>query len=208
MSEITIFLADDHHIVREGLSLLLESSRFRVIGEASDGETAMQNILQTQPDLALIDINMPKMDGIEVTRQLKQRNEQMKVIILTVYLEEKFLVESIRAGADGYLLKTVSKAELYKGIESVMRGETYIDPGITQHALLNVIKQDSHKQLTEREIEILKLMASGHTNRDISDKLFLGSDTVKEYVSNIMKKLDCKNRTEAVAKAIRRRIIT
>lgn len=210
MRAARLFIADDHNIVREGLQLLFSSSPFQVIGEAADGESALQQILRDRPDIALLDVNMPGMDGIEVTRRIKEKTKAIKIIILTIYTEEKFLVESIQAGADGYVLKTISKSELFQGIEKVIHGQTFIDPTLMQRAFFHVVKGEQAKgpQLTERELEVLRLMANGKTNKEISMELYLGSDTVKEYVTNIMKKLDSKNRTDAVAKAIRSQIIT
>ncbi|MET3289168.1 UNVERIFIED_CONTAM: DNA-binding NarL/FixJ family response regulator [Brevibacillus sp. OAP136] len=209
MNEIRIFIADDHNIVRDGLQLLFETSRFRVIGEAADGESALRKILAERPDVAILDLNMPEMDGIEVTKRIKEKDPAIKVMILTIYTEEKFLVESMLAGADGYVLKTITRPELFHGIEQITNGHKYIDANLMQRAFFHVIKGEQQKDalLTERELDVLKLMARGKTNKEISTELYLGSDTVKEYVTAIMKKLDSKNRTDAVAKAIRNQII-
>ena len=209
MSVTRVFIADDHNIVREGLQLLFSTSPFQVIGEASDGETALHKILTELPDVAILDLNMPEMDGIEVTKRIKEKAPEIKVIILTIYTEEKFLVESMLAGADGYVLKTINKNELFLGIEEVCRGKKYIDGNLMQRAFFQVIRGEQKKDsvLTDRELDVLKLMARGKTNKEISSELYIGSDTVKEYVTAIMKKLDSKNRTDAVAKAIRNQII-
>ncbi|WP_235615693.1 response regulator [Brevibacillus reuszeri] len=203
-----VFIADDHNIVREGLQLLFSTSPFQVIGEASDGESALRKILIDLPDVAILDLNMPEMDGIEVTKRIKEKAPEIKVIILTIYTEEKFLVESMLAGADGYVLKTINKNELFYGIEEVCRGQKYIDGNLMQRAFFQVIRgEQKDSVLTDRELDVLKLMARGKTNKEISSELYIGSDTVKEYVTAIMKKLDSKNRTDAVAKAIRNQII-
>lgn len=208
MSVTRIFIADDHNIVREGLQLLFSTSPFQVIGEASDGESALRKILTDLPDVAVLDLNMPEMDGIEVTKRIKEKAPEIKVIILTIYTEEKFLVESMLAGADGYVLKTINKDELFFGIEEVCRGKKYIDGNLMQRAFFQVIRgEQKDSVLTDRELDVLKLMARGKTNKEISSDLYIGSDTVKEYVTAIMKKLDSKNRTDAVAKAIRNQII-
>ncbi|TVY04232.1 response regulator [Cohnella terricola] len=209
MNSYKVFLADDHHIVREGMLLLLQSTAFEVIGEAADGEEALSQIRELKPDIALLDLNMPKLDGIEVTRMIKESDPDIKVIILTVYMEEKFLKEAIQCGADGYASKVIRKHELISGMESVVRGERFIDPKLLQQSFMNSLekKGDKESALTDRELEVLKLVAQGKTNREISVELFLGSDTTKEYVGNVIRKLDCKNRTEAVAKAIRNHII-
>lgn len=208
MSVTRIFIADDHNIVREGLQLLFSTSPFQVIGEASDGESALRKILTDLPDVAVLDLNMPEMDGIEVTKRIKEKAPEIKVIILTIYTEEKFLVESMLAGADGYVLKTINKDELFFGIEEVCRGKKYIDGNLMQRAFFQVIRgEQKDSVLTDRELDVLKLMARGKTNKEISSELYIGSDTVKEYVTAIMKKLDSKNRTDAVAKAIRNQII-
>lgn len=209
MDEYRIFIADDHNIVREGLQLLFSTSQFRVIGEAADGATALHNILAERPDIAILDLNMPEMDGIEVTKRIKETDPDIKVMILTIYTEEKFLVESMLAGADGYVLKTIHRSELFHGIEQIINGQKFVDANLMHRAFLQVIKGEHNKDalLTDRELDVLKLMARGKTNKEISVDLFLGSDTVKEYVTNIMKKLDSKNRTDAVAKAIRNQII-
>ncbi|MGG4494907.1 response regulator [Brevibacillus reuszeri] len=209
MGKTRVFIADDHNIVREGLQLLFSTSPFQVIGEAADGEAALHKILAEQPDVVILDLNMPEMDGIEVTKRIKATAPEIKVMILTIYTEEKFLVESMLAGADGYVLKTIKKSELFFGIEEVLRGQKYIDGNLMQRAFLQVIKgeQNRDSMLTDRELDVLKLMARGKTNKEISTELYIGSDTVKEYVTAIMKKLDSKNRTDAVAKAIRNQII-
>ncbi|BBI35975.1 response regulator transcription factor [Cohnella abietis] len=209
MSRYKVFLADDHHIVREGMLLLLQSTAFEVIGEASDGEEALLKIRELKPDIALLDLNMPKLDGIEVTRMIKERDPNIKVIILTVYLEEKFLQEAIQCGADGYVTKLIRKNELISGMESVVRGEKFIDHKLLQQSYINSLdkKDNNDMMLTDRELDVLRLLARGKTNREISSELILGADTIKEYVANIMRKLDCKNRTEAVAKAIRNQFI-
>lgn len=208
MSVTRIFIADDHNIVREGLQLLFSTSPFQVIGEASDGESALRKILTDLPDVAVLDLNMPELDGIEVTKRIKEKAPEIKVIILTIYTEEKFLVESMLAGADGYVLKTINKNELFFGIEEVCRGKKYIDGNLMQRAFFQVIRgEQKDSVLTDRELDVLKLMARGKTNKEISSELYIGSDTVKEYVTAIMKKLDSKNRTDAVAKAIRNQII-
>ncbi|GIO08854.1 DNA-binding response regulator [Brevibacillus reuszeri] len=208
MSVTRIFIADDHNIVREGLQLLFSTSPFQVIGEASDGESALRKILTDLPDVAVLDLNMPELDGIEVTKRIKEKAPEIKVIILTIYTEEKFLVESMLAGADGYVLKTINKDELFFGIEEVCRGKKYIDGNLMQRAFFQVIRgEQKDSVLTDRELDVLKLMARGKTNKEISSELYIGSDTVKEYVTAIMKKLDSKNRTDAVAKAIRNQII-
>ncbi len=208
MSVTRVFIADDHNIVREGLQLLFSTSPFQVIGEASDGESALRKILIDLPDVAILDLNMPEMDGIEVTKRIKEKAPEIKVIILTIYTEEKFLVESMLAGADGYVLKTINKNELFYGIEEVCRGQKYIDGNLMQRAFFQVIRgEQKDSVLTDRELDVLKLMARGKTNKEISSELYIGSDTVKEYVTAIMKKLDSKNRTDAVAKAIRNQII-
>ncbi|MFE1630761.1 response regulator [Brevibacillus reuszeri] len=208
MSVTRIFIADDHNIVREGLQLLFSTSPFQVIGEASDGESALRKILTDLPDVAVLDLNMPELDGIEVTKRIKEKAPEIKVIILTIYTEEKFLVESMLAGADGYVLKTINKDELFFGIEEVCRGKKYIDGNLMQRAFFQVIRgEQKDSVLTDRELDVLKLMARGKTNKEISSELYIGSDTVKEYVTAILKKLDSKNRTDAVAKAIRNQII-
>ncbi|WP_312108057.1 response regulator transcription factor [Brevibacillus reuszeri] len=209
MGKTRVFIADDHNIVREGLQLLFSTSPFQVIGEAADGEAALHKILAELPDVVILDLNMPEMDGIEITKRIKATAPEIKVMILTIYTEEKFLVESMLAGADGYVLKTIKKSELFFGIEEVLRGQKYIDGNLMQRAFLQVIKgeQNRDSMLTDRELDVLKLMARGKTNKEISTELYIGSDTVKEYVTAIMKKLDSKNRTDAVAKAIRNQII-
>ncbi|RXT07071.1 response regulator transcription factor [Ammoniphilus sp. CFH 90114] len=202
---IKLYIADDHNIVREGLHLLFNQPQFQVIGESGDGETACREIRELMPDVALLDVSMPKKDGIEAAREIKQQHPHMKVILLTIYTDEKFLVEAMRAGADGYVLKTIGRLELFEAIEKVLLGERFIDPSLTKQALLHVIHSTSPEAnlLSKREKDVLQLMAKGKTNKEISSELFLGTDTVKEYVTNVIKKLSCKNRTEAVAKAIR-----
>lgn len=205
--EVTIFLADDHNIVREGLKLLFDDSQYKIIGEAKDGEEAFYKIKELNPTVSLIDLRMPKMDGIELVKALRKLDIKTKIIILTVNTDEQFLVEVLKAGANGYVLKTVNKNNLFEILDKVLNGETYIDPGLASSALTAFIEEDSTEKLTNREIEILKMVANGYTNKLISQEFFISQDTVKEHVSNIIKKLGSKNRAEAVAVAIRKKLI-
>jgi len=203
-SEITCLIADDHEVVREGLRLSLSRApHIRVIGEASDGESAVALAERRRPDVVIMDIRMPGMDGFEATKQLKKRLPDAAVLIFTAYGERSLLVRGLESGARGYLLKEAPNETLVRAIEKVANGEGYVDPAL-MHSFLN---RDSQALLTPREREILQLLAHGMSNGDVAGKLFISQETVKSHVRHILAKLEADTRTHAVAIALRESII-
>jgi DNA-binding NarL/FixJ family response regulator len=203
-SEITCLIADDHEVVREGLRLSLSRSpHIRVIGEASDGESAVALAERRRPDVVIMDIRMPGMDGLEATRQLKDRLPEASVLIFTAYGERSLLGRGLESGARGYLLKEAPNETLVRAIEKVASGEGYVDPAL----MPSFLTRDSQELLTPREREILQLLADGMSNGDVAAKLFISQETVKSHVRHILAKLEADTRTHAVAIALRESII-
>ncbi|MEI7759644.1 MAG: response regulator transcription factor [Thermoleophilia bacterium] len=199
--EITVLLADDHEVVREGLRLaLLRSPHIRVVGEAADGETAISLTERRLPDVVVMDLRMPGMDGIEATEEIMRRVPTSKVLIFTAYSERALLQRGLESGARGYILKEAPHETLLRAIEMVAAGETFIDP-----ALMSVLTKGrgSTDVLTAREREVLQLLADGMSNADVAAKLFISQETVKSHVRHILTKLEADTRTQAVAIALR-----
>ena len=199
--EITVLLADDHEVVREGLRLaLLRSPHIRVVGEAADGETAITLTERRLPDVVVMDLRMPGMDGIEATEEIMRRVPTSKVLIFTAYSERALLQRGLESGARGYILKEAPHETLLRAIEMVAAGETFIDP-----ALMSVLTKGrgSTDVLTAREREVLQLLADGMSNADVAAKLFISQETVKSHVHHILTKLEADTRTQAVAIALR-----
>ncbi|PTY36605.1 DNA-binding response regulator [Saccharospirillum sp. MSK14-1] len=213
MSEsIKVMLVDDQTLVREGIKSLLQlAGHIDIVGEASDGVEALERIPQCQPDVVLMDIRMPRLDGIETTQRLAEEESAPPVIILTTFDDHELVLNGIRAGARGFLLKDVSLESLVEAIEAVNRGETLIQPAVTERVmrgyteLTGETKIDSdpiQEPLTQREIEILRLMAGGYSNKEISRAIFKSEGTIKNHVSNILAKMNVRDRTRAVLKAL------
>ena len=199
--EITVLLADDHEVVREGLRLaLLRSPHIRVVGEAADGETAVSLAERRLPDVIVMDLRMPGMDGIEATEEIVRRVPDSKVLIFTAYSERALLQRGLESGARGYILKEAPHETLLRAIEKVAAGETFVDP-----ALMSALTQSrgSTDVLTVREREILQLLADGLSNADVAAQLFISQETVKSHVRHILTKLEADTRTQAVAIALR-----
>ncbi len=199
--EITVLLADDHEVVREGLRLaLLRSPHIRVVGEAADGETAVSLTERRLPDVVVMDLRMPGMDGIEATEEIMRRVPDAKVLIFTAYSERALLQRGLESGARGYILKEAPHETLLRAIEKVAAGETFVDP-----ALMSALTQNrgSTDVLTAREREILQLLADGMSNADVAAQLFISQETVKSHVRHILTKLEADTRTQAVAIALR-----
>lgn len=199
--EITVLLADDHEVVREGLRLaLLRSPHIRVVGEAPDGETAVSLAERRRPDVIVMDLRMPGMDGIEATEEIMRRLPDAKVLIFTAYSERALLQRGLESGARGYILKEAPHETLLRAIEKVAAGETFVDP-----ALMAALTQSrgGSDVLTPREREILQLLADGLSNADAAGQLFISQETVKSHVRHILTKLEADTRTQAVAIALR-----
>jgi len=205
-----IFVVDDHSLFRDGVISLLEADGHTVVGQAGDGLTAVESVRSSKPDLVLMDIKMPGMDGIEALRLIKSASPEVKVIMLTVSEDEASLIDSIRAGADGYLLKHLNAKDFLEMISGIERGEAAITRSLTTRLLRHMAtpEPDSERTLlSEREVEILKLVSAGMSNRAIADQLSISENTVKYHLKNILHKLGVSNRTEAVSWAIQKRVL-
>jgi two-component system response regulator DevR len=210
---IRILVADDHSVVRAGLRTLLEThGHFRVIAEAATGEDAIRLAKEHHPDVAVLDIRMPGVSGIEACRQITELVPICRVIMLTSYAEDELLLAAIQAGASGYVLKRIGDNELVQAVERVSRGEGMLDPAMTASVFAEVRKanQAQHAvafaELTPQELAVLAHVAEGKTNRQIAVKLYLGEGTVRNYVSSILSKIGASNRAEAAAFAVRNKI--
>lgn len=210
--KIEIIIADDHMMIREGLKQLLElDGTMKVIAEANDGEECL-NLLNKKihPDILLLDINMPKKNGIEVLEYIKQNKIPVKVLILTVHNEDEYLLKAVDIGIDGYLLKDSSYDELKEAIDVVISGNTYIQPSLLP--ALNesmedyALDKEKIECLTKRELDVLRLISEGCSNKKISDELTISERTVKNHISHIFRKIDVEDRTQAAVFAIRNKI--
>ena len=209
---IKIMITDDHSMIREGLKSLLElDGDIKVIAEAVDGQDCLNKLETIHPDVLLLDINMPVMNGLEVLKNLKLRNNKVKVLILTVHNEVEYLLKAIEIGVNGYVLKDSESAVLKKAILSIAKGENFIQPNLIPALNAKMIEksEDSLKlhNLTGREIEVLKLLALGMYNKEVAESLEISERTVKNHVSNIFKKLDVTDRTQAAVFAIRNGLV-
>lgn len=211
---IKVMLADDHSMIREGLKQLLEfDGSIQVVAQAGDGEECLEKLCQVYPDVLLLDINMPKKNGIEVLQEIRDRSTayDVKVLILTVHNEVEYLLKAVDIGVDGYILKDSGSAELKKAISSIMEGESYIQPSLIPALNSRLISRDTDKEkiesLTKRELEVLIQVANGMFNKEIAMTLDISERTVKNHISNIFKKIEVSDRTQAAVFAIRNDII-
>jgi DNA-binding NarL/FixJ family response regulator len=210
---IRVLLVDDQKLLREGLRILLElEPDLQVVGEAGDGKAALEVFAETQPDVVLMDIRMPVMDGVQATRRLLQHTPQARVVILTTFDDDEFVFEGLRAGALGYLLKDVSGGELAQAIRTVANGGALIEPSIARKVLSEFsrlapparpLEKALAEPLTGREGDVLRLLAQGLSNREIAVRLNLAEGTVKNLVTGILQKLDVRDRTQAAVQARR-----
>jgi two-component system, NarL family, response regulator DevR len=210
---VNILIADDHAVVRRGLIALLEhQGHFKIVAEAETGEEAIQKARESRPDVAILDIRMPGLSGIDACRQIVKSVEGCKVIMLTAYAEDELLFAAVQAGAAGYVLKLVGGNELIHAVERVSSGEGILDSSITTTVFSAVRKAAEARHaaefaaLTLQEMAVLKLVSKGMTNRQIAAKLYLGEGTIRNYVSSVLAKLDVANRAEAAAFAVKHRI--
>jgi two-component system response regulator DevR len=215
MKRQRILIVDDHEVVRLGLRALLDRHPdFEVVGEASTADEAVIKTLDRQPDVVVMDIRLPGGSGIEACEQIVAQAPECKVIMLTSYAEDEMLFNAIRAGAAGYVLKQIGSAELVRAIETVGRGESLLDPALTSRVFAEVrraavaAEAAAFSELTPQELNVLSGIASGKTNREIAEILHLSPGTVRNYVSNILSKLDVSNRAEAAAYAVENRLST
>jgi DNA-binding NarL/FixJ family response regulator len=209
---IRVLLGDDHTLVRQGLRRVIESTDgIEVLGEAASGADMVRLVKEFEPDVVVLDIRMPEMDGIEACRQILAQTPGTKVVMLTAYDDRHFVVEAVRAGARGYVLKSKDADHLLQAVRLVQEGHMVIDPELVLALAdeLSVAKDRdvSAESLTEREIEVLQLLAFGYTNRDIGQRLFISPDTVKTHLEHVYQKLGASDRTAAVAEAMRRQLI-
>ena len=205
-AKIRVLLADDHHIVRAGIHQLLESAQdIHVIAEAGDGEEAQSLIQQHKPDVAVLDIQMPKASGIEVTRWVRSHLPEVGGLILTAYDDEPYVMAVLQAGANGYVLKTGQADELIQAVRDVNEGKSALDPNVTRKLMSNIFKGTEKKvveTLTDRELDVLRLAAKGFTNKAIGVQLTISDRTVQGHLAHIFAKLQANSRTEAVMRAV------
>lgn len=203
---IKVLLADDHHMVRAGIRQLLESARdIRVIAEAGDGKTAQSLIEKHKPDVAVLDIQMPEVSGIEVTRWARAYMPQIGILILTAYDDEPYVKAVLQAGAHGYVLKTASTDDLIQAVRDVHEGKSVLDPAVTRKimtSLFNVPEKKELESLTDRELDVLRLTAKGFTNKAIGVQLKISNRTVQGHLAHIFAKLQANSRTEAVMRGV------
>lgn len=206
---IRILLADDHTVVRSGLSAVLAmQDDFKIVGEAGDGEEALRLCERLHPDVILMDLLMPKLDGVAATKAIKERWPQIQVIALTSFKEKEYVEGALKAGANGYLLKNVSAGELVNAVRRAVAGQPSLSPEAAQ-VLIQKVNEPAQPGLdmTGREKEILALMVEGLSNNKIAERLTINQSTVKFHVSNVLAKLGVASRTEAVALAVKRRLV-
>jgi len=197
---VRVVIADDHAIIRDGLRSLISSAKdFEIVGEAEDGRQAVESIETLKPDLVLTDLSMPEMDGIDLIKAVKKCSPRTKVVALTVHRGEEFILATLKAGADGYILKDASYGELMMAIRSVLKGKRYISPEISGNLT---------EGLTPKEREVLKLIAEGYTNQKIADTLYISTHTVETHRQHLMGKLDVHNTAALIARAIEKGLVS
>ncbi len=212
MEAIKVMIADDHSLIREGLRQLLEfDGSIQVVGEAANGVECLDNLVKYNPEVLLLDINMPEMNGIDVLKKMKEDRSLVKVLILTVHNELEYLMNAVDIGVEGYIMKDSDSSELKKAIKAVRDGENYIQPSLIpalNNRLLNRdLDKDKVASLTNREMEVLVQVANGMFNKEIAMNLNISERTVKNHISNIFKKIDVSDRTQAAVFAIKNNII-
>ena len=215
MNKIRVLVADDHTIVREGVRILLEAQPdIEVVGEAADGQEALARVRELQPDIVLIDIAMPNLNGMEATRAIKRDYPQVQIIALTMYESDEYFFQVLNAGASGYILKKAASADLLAAIRAVYAGEVFLYPSVARRLVSDYLsrvksgeEKSSYDGLTAREREVLKLIAEGHTNQAIADKLVISPSTVQTHRTRIMQRLNLHNRAELIQYAMRKGLL-
>ncbi|RKD27571.1 two component transcriptional regulator, LuxR family [Caminicella sporogenes DSM 14501] len=213
--KIRILIVDDHALMRQGLKQILEiEDDIEVVGLAIDGEDALKKAIKLKPDVILMDINMPNMNGIQALRRIKDMGLDIKIIMLTIHDDREYLFETINIGAEGYVLKDAEASSLVKAIRDVYFGESYIHPSLAsefvreykQRGKISLKKDKKNEKLTRREYEVITLIAEGLNNKEIAERLFISEKTVKNHVSNIFKKIGVNDRTQAAIYAFKHNI--
>lgn len=208
---IRVLICDDQAIARHGLQMILSTAPdLQIVGQAQDGQEAVDLVAQQQPDLVLMDLKMPKMNGVQATRLIRQRFPAVQVLVLTTYDADEWVFDAVRAGANGYLLKDTPPTQLIAAIRNTVEGKTPVDPSVAGKLFTSFAKQPTPptttklvEELSDREIEVLRLMAEGLTNAEIGAQIHLSEGTIRNYISTILDKLQVKDRTQAVVTAIR-----
>lgn len=216
MEKIKVLLADDHPVFRSGLKNVLQvDQKLEIIGEVSTGEDAVHEAINKLPDIVIMDINMPIIDGIEATRKIKEIHSGIKILLLTMYTDEAYLKEGLKSGASGYVLKKAVDTELLSAIHSVLHGDIYIYPTMIQHMYqVSSSKKDNEKEdipekvLSQREIEVLTYIVLGYTHQEIADQIHISIKTVDTYKARIMNKLNVNKRSELVRYALKHNLIS
>ena len=215
--KVSIVIAEDHTILRAGLKALLETNpRFEVVGEADNGRDAIQRVAELKPDLIIMDLSMPGLSGIDAIKDIRDRYPEVKALVLTVHSEEEYVLSSLEAGANGYVLKDATQNELITAAERVLNGKTYLSPDITEKVVSSYLQANKNSQepttrwdsITQRERQILKLIAEGHTNKSMADYLCISVKTVEKHRANLMKKLDLHNVSALTTYAMEKGIIS
>ena len=215
MEKLRIVLAEDHTILREGLRALLSADpSFEIIGEAPNGREAVRCVEKLEPDLLLMDLSMPRMSGMDAIREIKNRYPEIKIIALTVHKTEEYLLTTLKAGADGYVLKDATHDELVLAIKNVMSGKSYLSPGVSEKVIEGYLEgRESNRShspwetLSQREREVLKLIAEGFKNKEIAEDLCISLKTVEKHRANLMKKLDLHNAAALTVYAVQKGLV-
>jgi two-component system response regulator NreC len=213
--KVRVLIADDHGVVRKGLRLLLEQyPELEVVGEAANGREVVRLAAETQPDVVLMDIAMPLLNGIDAAEQIRKADDRIGLVILTMHADEEYLLRALNAGVKGYLLKESAEQDLLRAVLTVAQGKPFFSPAITETLLedyMRVLKQhslsDSFELLTNREKEVLQLLAEGKTNKDVAALLNIGVSTVESHRTNLMQKLNLHNTAELVLYAVRKNVV-